>query len=102
MFWLLLCAIVGSAIALVYFSWRKWVVPWRRIEQLVRQVGRGEQPRTFLIEGADEARRVAVALEDILTRQRELDRQIGERASGQKAILSVLHSTIFISQGVEI
>ena len=96
MFWLLLCAIVGSAIALVYFSWRKWVVPWRRIEQLVRQVGRGEQPRTFLIEGADEARRVAVALEDILTRQRELDRQIGERASGQKAILSALQDGLLV------
>src|SRR5207302_11292792 len=82
--------------ALVYVSWRKWVVPWRRIEQLVRQVGRGEQPRTFLIEGADEARRVAVALEDILTRQRELDRQIGERVSGQKAILSAMQDGLLV------
>jgi two-component system, OmpR family, phosphate regulon sensor histidine kinase PhoR len=96
MSWILLGAIVGSTIAISYVAWRKWILPWRRIEQLVKQVGRGKQPETFLIEGTNEAKRVALALENILTRQRELDRQIGERASGQKAILSAMQDGLLV------
>lgn len=96
MSWILLGAIVGSAVAVVYVAWRKWIAPWRPIEELVRQVSRGEQPRTFLVKGGDEARRVAIALEDILNRQRELDRQIGERSAGQKAIFSAMQDGLLV------
>lgn len=96
MFWILLLAIVGATIAVAYFVRRRWVEPWREMEELVKQVGRGEQPRTFLIDGSNEARRVCVALEDILTRQRQLDRQIGERTSGQAAILSAMHDALLV------
>lgn len=96
MSWILLGAIVGSTVAVVYVAWRKWIAPWRRIEGLVRQVSRGEQPRTFLVEGGDEAQRVAIALEDILNRQRELDRQIGERSAGQKAIFSAMQDGLLV------
>ncbi|HET9800404.1 MAG TPA: PAS domain-containing protein, partial [Chthoniobacterales bacterium] len=99
MFWIVLAAIVGSTIAVVYFARRKWISPWREMEQLVKQVGRGEQPRTFLIDGSSEARRVSVALENILTRQRELDRQIGERETGQKAILSAMQNGLLVVDG---
>jgi len=99
MFWILLVAIIGSTIAIVYFVRRKWIAPWREMEQLVRHVGRGEQPRTFLIGGSQEARRVSVALEEILARQRELDRQIGERATGQKAILSAMQDALLVVDG---
>lgn len=96
MWWFLFVAIVGSTIAIVYFVRRKWVGPWREMEQLVQQVGRGEQPRTFLIDGSKEARRVSVALEEILSRQRDLDRQIVDRATGQKAILSAMHDALLV------
>ena len=99
MFWILLGVIVGSTIAIAYFARRKWIAPWREMEQLVRQVGRGEQPRTFLIDGSQDARRVSVALENILTRQRELDREIGERATGQKAILSAMQDGLLVVDG---
>ena len=99
MLWFLVTAIVGSAIAVTYSVWRRWILPWREIEQLVRQVGRGEQPRTFLIEGGSQTQRVSVALEEILTRQRDLDRQIGERASGQKAILSAMQNGLLVVDG---
>src|ERR1700736_447025 len=96
MFWILLFAIVGATIAIIYLIHRKWTEPWGEMERLVRQVGRGEQPPTFLIEGSNEARRASVALEDILIRQRELDRQIGERAFGQKAILSAMQDGLLV------
>src|SRR5438132_477827 len=90
MLWVLLGAVVGSTIAIIYLVWRKWIAPWRQVDRLVRQIGRGERPQTFLVEGAKEAQRVSVALEDIFSRQRELDRQAGERAAGQKAIFSAM------------
>ena len=99
MFWFLLLAIVGAIVAASYFVRRKWIEPWREMERLVKQIGRGEQPRTFLIDGGSEARRVSVALEEILKRQRELDRQIGERASGQEAILSAMHDGLLVVDG---
>ena len=99
MFWIVLATIVGSTIALVCLARRKWIAPWREFGQLVKQVGRGEQPRTFLIDGSKEARRVSVALEEILTRQRELDRQVGEHASGQKAILSAMQDGLLVVDG---
>jgi len=99
MFWILLLAIVGATIALVHFARRKWIEPWREMERLVKQVGRGEQPRTFLIDGSNEARRVSVALEEILTRQRRLDQQIGEQTSGQEAILSAMQDGLLVVDG---
>jgi two-component system, OmpR family, phosphate regulon sensor histidine kinase PhoR len=96
MSWILLGAIVGSIIAIVYVAWRKWIAPWRQVERLVGQIGRGEQPRTFLVEGGSEAHRIGLALENIHIRQRELDQQIGERASGQKAILSAMQNGLLV------
>ena len=96
MFWFLLFAIVGSTIAIVYLVWRKWVAPWRQIERLVRQIGRRERPRTFLVEGGKEAQRVGVALENIFARQLELDREIGARASGNRAIFSAMRDGLLV------
>src|SRR5437870_6006447 len=96
MFWVLLAAIIGSTIAIVYLVWRRWIAPWRQIERLVRQIGRGEQPRTFLVEGGKEAQRVSVALENIFRRQLGLNRQIGERASGNRAIFSAMRDGLLV------
>jgi two-component system phosphate regulon sensor histidine kinase PhoR len=95
MSWVVPAAIVGT-IVILYLVRKKWIAPWQEMEQLVKRVGRGEQPRTFLIGGSSQARRVSVALEDILTRQRELDRQIGERATGQRAILSAMQDGLLV------
>jgi two-component system phosphate regulon sensor histidine kinase PhoR len=94
--WFFLAVIVGSTMAIAYFVWRRWIAPWSQIERLVAQIGRGEQPRTFLIEGGEEAQRTGVALESIFTRQRDLDRRIGEGASGQKAILSAMKNGLLV------
>jgi two-component system, OmpR family, phosphate regulon sensor histidine kinase PhoR len=94
--WIIAAATVGSIAAITYVVWRRWIAPWRRIEHLVNAVGRGEQPRTFLIEGGKESQRVSVGLENILDRHRELNQLIRERASGQKAILSAMHDGLLV------
>jgi two-component system phosphate regulon sensor histidine kinase PhoR len=96
MTWILLGAVVASTVAFAYVAWRKWIAPWQEVERLVRQVGRGEQPRTFLLGGSREAQRVGIALEDILIRQQTLNRQIAQRASGEKAIFSAMHDGLLV------
>ena len=95
MWWLIFAALVIAA-AIGFAVWRKWITPWEEIDRLVRQVGRGEQPRTFLISGARSAQRVGVALEEILTRQRELDKQIAKRESGTQAIFSAMQDGLLV------
>jgi two-component system, OmpR family, phosphate regulon sensor histidine kinase PhoR len=97
MWWLItLLAVVA---ALGFYVWRKWIAPLREIEQVVRQIGRGEQPRTFLLRGAKEAQRIGVALEQILKRQRELNRQISERLAGDQAIFSAMQDGLLVLDG---
>jgi two-component system phosphate regulon sensor histidine kinase PhoR len=96
MTWILLGVVVASTVAFAYVAWRKWIAPWQEVERLVRQVGRGEQPRTFLLGGSREAQRVGIALEDILIRQQTLNRQIAQRASGEKAIFSAMHDGLLV------
>ena len=96
MFWFLFCAIVGSTIALAYIAWRKWIAPWRQIEQLVQQIAAGDRPRTFLVDGAAQSRRVGLALENIFTRQRHLDRQISEATSGTQTVLSAMQDGLLV------
>src|SRR5947208_15370476 len=92
MSWLLLgvTCIAFAGIALV--GWRKWIAPWRHIEQLVRQIAGGEQPRTFLVDGGTLAQRVGLALESIFRRQQQLDQQITGRESGKQAILQAIQA----------
>jgi len=96
MSWLLLgvTCIAFAGIALV--GWRKWIAPWRHIEQLVRQIAGGEQPRTFLVDGGTLAQRVGLALESIFRRQQQLDQQITGRESGTQAILGAMQDGLLV------
>ena len=96
MFWFLLCAIVGSTIAFAYIAWRKWIAPWRQIEQLVQQIATGDRPRTFLVDGAAQPRRVGLALENIFGRQQHLDRRISEATSGTQTVLSAMQDGLLM------
>jgi two-component system phosphate regulon sensor histidine kinase PhoR len=96
MSWLFLSVIclVFATIALV--TWRKWIAPWRQIEQLVRQIAGREQPRTFLVDGSTQAQRVGLALESIFRRQQQLDQQIVGRESGTQTILGTMQDGLLV------
>jgi two-component system phosphate regulon sensor histidine kinase PhoR len=99
MFWVLFTAIVVLIIVAGYVGWRGWTVPWGEVERLVRQIGRGEQPRTFLIKGGREAQRVGIALEEISSRQQRLDQEAVKRASEQSAIFSAMQDGLLVLDG---
>jgi two-component system phosphate regulon sensor histidine kinase PhoR len=96
MSWILLAAIVGTTTLIGFIVWQRWIAPWRRIERLVRQIGGGVQPRTFLIGGGTGPQRVGVALEEISSRQQQLDQEAARRASEQSAIFSAMQDGLLV------
>src|SRR6266550_3729914 len=96
MIWLLLCAIIASTGALALMAWRKWIAPWRQVEELVDQIGRGEQPRTFLIHGGAEAQRIGLRIEKIFQDLTQLNKQIAKRESGMQTIFSAMHDALLV------
>jgi two-component system phosphate regulon sensor histidine kinase PhoR len=96
MWWLFLLVLAGLLAAAAFFLWRSWVAPWREIEQLVRQIARGESPRTFLVDGAVQTQRVALALENIAKRQQTLDQKISEGAFGTQTIFRAMEDGLLV------
>ncbi len=96
MIWLLLSAIVASTMALVLIAWRRWIAPWRQVEELVTEIGRGEQPRTFLIHGGAEAQRIGLRIEKIFQDLTQLNKQIAKRESGMQTIFAAMHDALLV------
>src|SRR6059058_6334659 len=96
MIWLLLCAIVAASIALALIAWRKWIAPWRQIDELVTQIGLGERPRSFLVHGGAQAQRIGLRLEKIFQDLKHLDKQIAKRESGMQTIFSAMHDALLV------
>jgi len=96
MSWLFLGVICILFAVTVVVVWQKLVAPWRQIEQLVRQIVGNEHPRTFLVGGGPESKRVGLALENIFARQQELGRQIAGRESGTQTILRAMQDGLLV------
>jgi two-component system phosphate regulon sensor histidine kinase PhoR len=96
MIWFLLCAIVAATIAVALIAWRKWIAPWRQVGELVTQIGSGEKPRTFLVHGGAQARRIGVHLEKIFDDFKHLKKQIAKRESGMRTIFSAMQDALLV------
>jgi len=96
MIWLLLCAVVAGAITLGLFAWRKWIAPWRQVDELVTQIAGGEQPRTFLLHGSADAERIGLRLEKIFQDLEQLHKQVAKRDSGMQTIFSAMHDALLL------
>jgi len=96
MSWLLLCVIVALTIAAAFIVWRKWIAPWREVEELVTQIGRGERPRTFLVHDGPQAQRIGLRLEKIFHDLKQLDKQIAKRESGLQTIFSAMQDALLV------
>src|ERR1051325_9299949 len=96
MWWLALglaCLLVVAASLVV---WRKWVAPWWQIQELTRQIAQGERPRTFLVDGGLEAKKVGLALDNIFARQEPRASQNAGRESGTQTILRAMQDGLLV------
>ncbi|HEX4696783.1 MAG TPA: ATP-binding protein [Candidatus Udaeobacter sp.] len=94
--WLLVCAIVVSAAAVAFVVWRKWIAPWRQVEQLLAQISRGERPRSFLVLGSPRPRRIGLQLDKIFDDFKQLNKQIAKRESGLQTIFSSMQDALLV------
>src|SRR6476646_1656353 len=85
--------IVAATVLFVYYFCLR---PWRELEHLLTGIGHGEQPATFLLSGMAQTRRVGLALEQLLVRQRELDRQVTKDAAEVRAVLAALTDGVLV------
>jgi two-component system phosphate regulon sensor histidine kinase PhoR len=96
MLWWTLGIALLLAVAAALVLQRLYLRPWRELEQLLTRIGRGEQPPTFLLGGITRTRRVGLALERLLVRQRELDRQVSKDAAEVRAVLTALTDGLLV------
>src|SRR5438094_61711 len=96
MLWWTLGIALLLVVATAFVLERLYRRPWRELEHLLTRIGRGEQPPTFLLGGITRARRVGLALEQLLARQRELDRQVSKDAAEVRAVLAALTDGLLV------
>jgi two-component system phosphate regulon sensor histidine kinase PhoR len=96
MTWLLLCAIAAATIAVALIVWRTWIAPWWQVDELVRQIGTGEKPRTFLLQGGAQPRHIGVRLEKIFDDIKHLKKQIAKRESGMQTIFFAMQDALLV------
>ena len=96
MIWIIVILAAATVLWVAARIRRRWILPWPAIEKLVDDVRNVRPPRTYLIEGNTEAKRVALALEDIFLRQRALTEQIGQSEFNVSTILNAMEDGLVV------
>src|SRR6059058_4798826 len=96
MHWWIVAIVLLLLVGAAFFLQRLYLRPWQELEHLLTRIGRGEQPPTFLLSGTAHARRVGLALEQLLARQRALDRQVSKDAAEVRAVLAALTDGLLV------
>jgi two-component system phosphate regulon sensor histidine kinase PhoR len=88
--WLAFSALIALVFVIAIVFWRKWVVPWRDVEELTGAIAEHRAPRKFLISGNPHARRIGLALENLTDRRRELERKLREGELSVQAVFGAM------------
>jgi two-component system phosphate regulon sensor histidine kinase PhoR len=96
MIWFILILAAANVLWLTLAVRKRWITPWPVIQKLVDDVREVRQPRTYLIEGNTEAKRVALALEDLFLRQRALTEQIGQSEFNVSTIINTMEDGLVV------
>lgn len=94
--WILGIALCVVAASGIFFVRRFYLRPWRDLEHLLTTIGHGQQPPTFLLGGTSHASRIGLALEQLLDRQRQLDRQVTKDAAEVRAVFAALTDGLLV------
>ena len=96
MSWVIGVLICGALGVIALVVWRKWIAPWRQVEDVITQIGRGERPSTFLVQGSAPAQRIGFQLEKIVSDLEQLQKQIAKRESGLQTIFSAMQDALLV------
>ena len=96
MIWIIAILAAASVLGLAVRARKRWILPWPAIAKLVDDIHNVRQPRTYLVEGNSEAKRVALALEGLFLRQRELTEKIGQSEFNVSTILNAMDDGLVV------
>jgi len=87
--------IAFGVLAIIFFAtallaWRRWIVPWKDVDELSQAVVEKRPPRKFLISANPQSRRTGLALEALTDRQRELEERFREGESSVQAVFGAM------------
>ena len=87
---LALALAAGILLVVAVYVWRRWIEPWREVEELVHDIAAGRAPRKFLMSANRRARGIGLTLEPLAIRLLELERNVQEGTLSVQAILGAL------------
>jgi two-component system, OmpR family, phosphate regulon sensor histidine kinase PhoR len=88
--WLAFCALAALVLVAALAVWRKWIAPWKHARELADAIVAQRAPRKFLISGNPEARRIGLALENLMDGRRELEKRVRESESSVQAVFGAM------------
>jgi two-component system, OmpR family, phosphate regulon sensor histidine kinase PhoR len=88
--WLAFCGLIAVVLVIAVAVWRKWIAPWKDVDELTNAIVEQRPPRKFLISGNPEARRIGLALENLTDRRRELDERVRESEQSVQAVFGAM------------
>jgi two-component system phosphate regulon sensor histidine kinase PhoR len=90
MVWLAFCLLATVFLATGLAVWRKWIAPWKDVEELSRAIVEKRPPRKFLISANPQSRSIGLALETLIDRQRELEERFREGEFSVQAVFGAM------------
>jgi two-component system, OmpR family, phosphate regulon sensor histidine kinase PhoR len=88
--WLAFCLLAAVFLATWLVVWRKWIAPWKDVEELSRAIVEKQPPRKFLISANPQSRSIGLALETLIDRHRELEERFREGESSVQAVFGAM------------
>src|SRR6266446_2683537 len=70
--------------------WRRWIAPWKDVEELSHAVVDKRPPRKFLISANPQSRAIGLAFERLADRQRELEERFREGKFSVQAVFGAM------------
>ena len=90
MVWLGIGLIVAVCTAIAFFVWRRWIAPWKEVEELSNAIVNKNPPRQFLISANPQSRSIGFALEKMVDQRRELEERFREGEFSVQAVFGAM------------
>src|SRR6188768_2637975 len=90
MIWLLIGAAVAVILVTAYRVWRRYVEPWREVDELLRAIVEKRDPAKYLMTGNLRATGIGLSVEKLRARLSELEDAADEREFSVQAVFSAM------------
>ena len=90
MAWLVVAVLVVSALLAGGYVWRRWIEPWREVDELLSALAGGRAPRKFLMTGNLRATAIGRSLETLADRLQDLEHRVHESEFSVQAVFGAM------------